>query len=175
MAKKTPEIVTTSSLTLLTSVKAINAAIKDIHDRGALLQMDVHIAACSVIKHLDKHGDIRMVERLIGAMPDMSRVNSMKHWLETFAKVSFSGADGKTLEHPAYVSSKTTRLGEAMEKPFWKFRQTEGTAYVPLVLETYLDNQIKRLKQDQEKAGHTQYTALITFLEDYKHVAPTAH
>lgn len=164
----TTKVTKTPAIALLGSQKAIMASLKSIKERGGSIQADIHTAACSILKHLDKHGDIRMVINLLDAMPDVVRVNSLKTWLEAFGKVSFTDSEGKAMKHPAYVGSKSTKLGEAMAKPFWKFKANEGVAYVPLDIANYLDDQIKRLELDQKKGGHTNNVLLISAFRTHR-------
>lgn len=156
---------------LLNTQTAINAEIKALHVIGATYQQRVHVLACSVLAHVGKHGDTRpvtaMVSKMIEAMPDMVRVNSLKAWFEAFGKITFDK------DVAGYAKSKTQRLGEAMEKPFWKFKSLEGVVYEPLVFGTWADKQIKLLQKDAEKTGRN-YDALILQLKTFKAGEPVA-
>lgn len=152
---------------LLTTVKAIDAATKDIAVRGTSLQVDMHIVACSVLAHVGKHGQIGIVNNFLAAIPDMARINAIKVWFEKFSKVTFVGADGKTLKSPVYVSGKAQRLGDAMETPFWKLKAKEGEAYEAIVMDKYLDQQIKKLQKDQTETKR-DWSPLIKSLQAMK-------
>lgn len=149
-------------LPLLGSVKAINLAIADMKTRADLLQADMHILACSVLKHVATHNDIRVLNNFLKNVPDMVRLNSLKTWFETFGNIEIK--DGV----PAAVHSKKAKLGDAMAKPFWKFKALEGAPYVPLVMDTYLDQQIKRLEKDAKETKSTVNASLIKALKDHK-------
>lgn len=155
---------TNNSVKLLSSIKAINKEIAAVKTAGADLQSRIHILACSVLVHVGKHGDTRpvgsLVESLIDATPDMVRVNSLKQWFETFGQVKF--VDGKA----AFNKTAKTRLGEAMDKPFWKFKAMEGTPYQPIDMAKYVDQQVKKLEKDMKESGR-DHKALILALRSH--------
>ncbi len=138
------------AVALIDTIKGINAEIERVRSVGKDLQHDMHVLACSVLAHVGKHGDTRpctaMVDAFIAACPDMVRVNSLKQWFETFGRISF--ADHKA----CFVKSKAQRLGEAMEKPFWRFKALEGAPYQPLDIDSWLDKQVKALEKDKAAA-----------------------
>jgi hypothetical protein len=74
---------------LILEAKAIDIAIKSIQSRGSKLQKDIHICAVSCLAHIDKHGDITLLNRLIQALPSGWRSNAVKAWAEDFGKVNW--------------------------------------------------------------------------------------
>jgi len=138
-------------MTLFTTNAAIAKETARIKSVGTTYQVDLHVLACSVLQHLGKNGNIGVVTQFIEAVPDVVRVNALKDWFEAFAKLTFIGTDGKVMKTPAYVKAKPQRLGEAMEKPFWKFKANEGAPYKPLVMIDYLADQIKKLEKDAKE------------------------
>ena len=74
---------------LITEAKAIELAIKSIQSRGSKLQKDIHICAVSCLNHIDKHGDITLLNRLMVALPAGWRANALKAWAEEFGKVNW--------------------------------------------------------------------------------------
>lgn len=74
---------------LITETKAIELAIKSIQSRGSKLQKDIHICAVSCLNHIEKHGDITLLNRLVAALPGGWRVNAIKAWAEEFGKVNW--------------------------------------------------------------------------------------
>ena len=151
---------------LLADEPAILKAIESIGNRGANLQKDIHIVACSTLQHLARHSDVRIIDKmvtgLIKAIPAFGRVNALKQWFETFGMVTF--VEGVA----TFDRTKGTKLEEALKKPFWTLKGMEGVAYVPLVADTYVDQQIKRLEKDQTEGKHTNFASLIVNLKDYK-------
>lgn len=151
------------ALALLASVKAIEAGIASIHTIGQTLQSQMHIVACSVLKHLGKNGDVRLLMKLVEAMPDMSRKNSLILWFETFGPVQYDTKNKSFV----YIKAQAVKLGDAMAKPFWKFKANEGAPYEPLDMAKYIDQQISKLEKDA-KEGKRDHTALINALRSYK-------
>lgn len=74
---------------LITEVKQLDLAIKSIQSRGSKLQKDIHICAVSCLNHIDKHGDITLLNRLMSALPGGWRANAIKAWAEEFGKVNW--------------------------------------------------------------------------------------
>jgi hypothetical protein len=137
------------AMSLYTKSKDIEAAVVRIHSAGQTLQTDMHVAACSIIQHLGKHKDVRLVNKLLQAMPEMSRQNSLIMWLEAFGNVVYS----KDTKGFIMVPDKGIKLGEAIDKPFWKFKANEGVAYEAIDLQKLVESTVKLLKRDTEKTG----------------------
>ena len=158
---------TKPALALLTTAKAIEAGIERIHVAGQTLQTDMHLVACSVLQHLGKHKDTRVLEKLMNAMPEMARKNSLILWFETFGNVKFS------LETKAFVLIKDQgiKLGEAIDKPFWKFKANEGVEYEAIDIVKYVNAQVAKLTKDAEKTG-TDHNVLIRALKQAIAPAP---
>jgi hypothetical protein len=153
------------AMALLTSVAAIDKAITAIHKTGQQLQLDMHTVACSVLKHLGKNGDVRYVLKLINAMPEMSRKNGLMAWFEHFGPVTFTEDKGVVLA--THVKDKKTLLGDAMAKPFWKFKANEGAPYEPIDMQAWAAQQIKKLEKDAKETKR-DHTHLIMALKGYK-------
>lgn len=154
------------AMKLLTTVKAIDAAILDIHNRGTSLQADMHVAACSVLKHVGTHHDVRIVAKLLAAMPEMSRKNALKAWFEHFGPVAFGKGD-----EIVFVRDKATLLGDGMATQFWKFQPEQE--YKAMNIISWCEQQIKKLETDQAKTG-ADHSGLIMALKTYQApVAPT--
>ena len=147
---------TPAAIKLVESVPAIEKLLASIKTRGATLQKDIHIAACSVLAHVGKHGDVRLVSRLLESCPDMTRKNAIKAWFEAFGPVAF-GEKGEVKHNPA----TKLQLATAMGKPFWVFKPEE--AYVPMDVAKAFDSFIKKLEKDHKETGrdHTSMVAKL--------------
>ncbi len=77
---------------LLTKTSDIVSAIEDIRSTGKKLDNMIQVAACSVIQHVGKHGDITLVNTLVEAMPNGSRVNALRDFIGTFSKAEYDEA-----------------------------------------------------------------------------------
>ncbi|QPC44922.1 hypothetical protein HW532_20815 [Kaustia mangrovi] len=144
---------------LLTTEDGFKRAFKSIRDRGASLQRSVHIAACSVLQHLEKHKDVRMVQALFVALPKSYRTNALRDWFMAFGPVTFK--DNKPVYTKKGATKGKVKLTAAMDKPFWEFSPEKP--YVPLNPVEALDSLIKRLNTDAEKTDR-DHSALINTL-----------
>lgn len=133
---------------IIKKISEIKAECARVQTVGAALQQDIHRLACSVLKHTAQHGRIQVLEQFIDAMPAMVRVNSLQLWFETFGQLTYNALEGEKKRAWRIDRSKKLRLGEAMEKPFWKFKALEGAQYTPIKMDDYLDQQIKKLEKD---------------------------
>lgn len=155
-AKTTKAKPVASAMPLLVGVKAIETALMSIAKRGAELQHDTHVAACSVLQHVGKHSDVRLIESLLTAVPDMTRKNAIRAWFEEFGPVMFED------EKAVFVKGKRTLVGDAWAKPFWSFKPEEK--YVPLDLAAAFKSFVKKLEKDQKKVEGRNHSALIAQL-----------
>lgn len=151
------------AIALLGTVKSIETAIASIHTVGQSLQADMHLVACSVLQHVGKHKDTRVLMKLINAMPEMARKNSLIQWFETFGNVKYST---ETKEF-VLIADKPVKLGNAIDKPFWKFKANEGMPYEPMDIAKYVDQQVAKLTKDA-KETNTDHSGLINALRAYK-------
>ena len=103
---------------LLKGTAAIEKAISSIQTRGKKLDSDIHIAGCSCLQHIDEHGDVTLLNRLVQAMPKGSRVNALKEWSEVHGKVKYNN---ETAEFD-FDKTSVTLLEEGMEKPWIEFK-----------------------------------------------------
>lgn len=143
----------------------LDRRIELLHKHGQSLQAEMHKLACSVLVHLGETSDIRVTLRFLAAMPEMARGNALHAWFETFGPIKF--ATPEEIKNGAaaarFVKGGKVRLGDAMAKPFWKFKATEGKPYEPLVMDTYLDQQIKRLEKDAKETGADHKDVIAAF------------
>lgn len=153
---------TATKIVLLTSTKSIETAIEKMYNDGQKLQTTMHVLACSVLKHLGQHKDIRVLHKLLNAIPEFGRVNALRAWFEEFGPVVFTG------NNPALVSSKSVRLGDAMAKPFWKFRTEKPYEAVDVV--AMIESMRKKLLKDATETKR-DHGPLIKHLDDMKRAA----
>lgn len=162
--KKTEYVAPTADKLLKTN-QAIDKAIASIKVRGVKLQNDVHIAACSVVKHLFDHKDIRMVHKLMEALPASYRTNAMRDWFTAFAPVAWD--KNKPVFNSKFDLSDPERcIRDALLNPFWLF--TEEAAYMPVDVVALINSVIKKLDNDTAKSGgkadHADLVAKLTAL-----------
>lgn len=139
--------------TSLYAAKDMDAKIAAFHKRGQSLQQEAHKLACSALLHVGKNNDVRVVGKLINAMPEMGRANALRGWFEAFGPIAFGEGDSIS-----YVKGGKVKLGEAMKTPFWKF--APEPPYVALDMAKWFDQQVKRLEKDAEETG-VDHSAII--------------
>lgn len=105
---------TTKAPALITDAGKLTAHIDGIARRGKKWDADVQLAALSVIAHLDKHGDITLVNRLHLAMPGGARRASLSQWLLNYGKCSANTGPNKREVPFVYDKTKTTDMDTAV-------------------------------------------------------------
>ncbi len=165
-AKTTKTAATAPAMKLLADEKAIDAALTSISRRGATLQHDIHVAACSVLQHIGKHSDIRIVAKLLNALPDMTRKNAMRDWLAAFGPVAFDG------DAPVFVQGRKIELAKAMKEPFWSFSPEKP--YVALDVAKLISGVIKKLQRDEKEVEGVNHATLIATLEQLQQGTPAS-
>lgn len=94
-------------------------------DFGALnaelmeLRQDLHQVACSVLAHVEKYGDVRLIDRLIAAVPAIMDTHPLMDWFTVFGPVEF--VDGKV----KYKARRQSAIEVATALPFWTIAAEE--------------------------------------------------
>ena len=125
---------------LITDAKAIDVAIKSIQSRGSKLQKDIYICAVSCLAHIDKHGDITLLNRLVQALPGGWRSNAIKAWAEDHGKVNLDN----TQKAFVYDKSKSSNLEGAIATSPEEYK-TEAE-YKPMDLAEAVKALVKKAK-----------------------------
>ena len=123
---------------LFTKTSDIVSAIEDIRSTGKKLDNMIQIAACSVIQHVGKHGDITLVNTLVEAMPQGSRVNALRDFIGTFSKAEYDEAT-KAFK---FNKEKKTDLVGAQAIMWTEFKPEQ--AYVAFDLQKLLASVLKK-------------------------------
>lgn len=152
-ATTAPAMPVMATVKLLVGEKAIKAALVSIHRRGQSLQQDMHVAACSVLAHVEKHSDIRLISELLTAMPESARKNAMRDWFVAFGPVTFDG------DSPMFVKGGKCDIKAAMAEPFWQFSPEKP--YEAVDVSKLLDGLIKKLVKDEKETGAANKHAAI--------------
>lgn len=111
---------------LIAGAANIKSAIDSIARRGKKLDRDIQVAVLSAMQHHVEHGDVTLINRLVDAMPNGSRVNALRAFIETFGAVRYD-TESKKFVH---VKGATFKLDDAM-KIMWSEFKPE-TAYQPI-------------------------------------------
>jgi len=162
-ANQTPAV--TATIALILKKKDIATRTKALKTSAADMQHEVHVLACSVLAFVAKHRNINVLTQFLDAVPDMVRVNSLQLWFETFGGLTYSKEKDTKGWH--FDSSKKVQLGEAMVKPFWRFKALEGAPYQPIDFDAWSNQTIKKLEKDAKATGK-DYSAIIMALKTHK-------
>jgi hypothetical protein len=139
-------------ITLYVGTAAIDKAILSLHKRGQALQNEMHKIALSVLSHVNEHKDVRVVAKMLSAMPEVSRTNALRAWFENFGPVVFGEKDA-VMHRP-----KNVNMQAAAEMPFWKF-QPEAP-YQPIDVEAKLAALIKALTKDETETKRDHHDVI---------------
>ncbi|QIG73221.1 hypothetical protein [Rhizobium phage RHph_I40] len=133
---------------------------------AANVQHRTHVLACSVLAAVSRHGNINVLTHFLASVPEMVRVNALQAWFEAHGQVSYKALEEG--DEPAWRIDRTkkVKLGDAMTKPFWKFKAHEGAPYQAIDMNKWLEQAITRLTKDAEKTGN-KHDHLLMFLKTY--------
>ncbi|WKV17036.1 hypothetical protein [Nostoc phage NMeng1] len=140
------------TINLYVGTAAIDKAILSLHKRGQAIQNEMHKIALSVLSHVNEHKDVRVVGKMLSAMPEVSRTNALRAWFEHFGPVVFGDKD--SIMH----KPKNVNMQQAAETPFWKF-QPEA-AYQPIDVEAKLSALIKALTKDETETNRDHHDVI---------------
>lgn len=142
-----------AAIALYTSVKLIEAAIVSARTMGETYQRELNKIALSVLNHMAKHKDVRLVNKFLESVVESVRANALRSWFETFGNMKYD-TENKCMK---YDGSRKVRLGEAMGNPFWKFEPE--AEYVPIDVSKAVAVLLKRIQSDAKKTGrnHAKY------------------
>lgn len=146
------------------SADKLEAKIRDINTKGQSFQRSVHIAAVSILAHLEKHNDTRIIlpflDKLMAALPKALRTNAVRAWFEFHSPVCFGKKDEITLD-----KAKTYKLAAAMVTPFWEF--AAEAPYEPMNIDKFLKQAIAKLERDA-KESNRDHSILLTNLKMHR-------
>jgi hypothetical protein len=130
--------------------------------RYTTLNVELQLAACSVIGHVAKHGNVNVMNDFIKQVEDAAvgvRVNLLREFFDKFGNVVYDEeTDTFKLDR-----AKPVKLGEALETPWWKGKKE--SKYRPidtlLDLKEYYGKATERAKKaDETKGDHVTATEL---------------
>lgn len=131
---------------LYNTQKQIDAACVALHASAQTVQTEMHKVAVSVLVHYAKNNDKRVVLKLIQAMPESARVNSLREWFNKFGTMTI-GAKDEIVTAPG----KKLQLADAIKTPFWKFSPEKD--YVPMDVSESIKALVKKLETDAKKTA----------------------
>lgn len=160
---------TVRPIKVITGTDAIKAAINSIQNRGAKLDRDIQQAAISTMQHHADHGDVTLINALIEAMPQGSRVNALREMIMKCSTLVAWDDQAKVFKHN---KGGAFDLEKAQSKMWTTYKPEQP--YRPFDLQA----QVKKLltaaskaadEKDAEKAAKNNITD-----EQYKELAQFA-
>lgn len=166
LAPKPAGMKSAPAVAIITAKNELLARIDKWAASGSELQAETHVLACSVLAHTAKHGNINILTGFLEKTPAMVRLNALSAWFEAFGQLTYGPL--KDGDDPMWRIDRTkkAKLGDAMVKPFWKFKAHEGMPYQPLDMAKWCEQTIKRLEKDAKEAK-VNHDHLIMFLKTY--------
>jgi hypothetical protein len=138
----------TATVVILKTVAQQDKLFNQISNNRKALQDQMHQAAVSVLWHVAQHHNVHQFDKLMAALKDQDGTtavftNALLTWAEKFGPVEYDTATKKL----RYVRGKETRLGAAMDEPFWKSKAQPE--YQPLDMAAFIASAIKRIAKDE--------------------------
>lgn len=140
----------TSKFTLFTSAADISVGIKSMITRGKNYEKIVHKVLVSCLAHADKHGDITLANKAIEGLSAGMRTNAARDWFVAHGKFAYN-EETKQLD---FAKGKTTKLQEAIDTPFWKFKPE--APYKPLNLLEEIQKLLKKANARLEDTDNAE-------------------
>lgn len=145
---------------LYTNAAEITSAIKSIKTRGVKLSQDIHKTGVSCLAHIEKHGDITLLNNLLAALPAGWRKNALIAWAEAHGKVSFDTKEKSF----AYDKAKSTDIeGATMIAPEDFKPEAE---YKPMDLDAMIAAIIKKAEKADKAKGDKVDAAVLAKLKE---------
>ena len=143
---------------LFTTQADIVTAIESIRTTGKKLDQMIQVAACSIIAHVDKHGDITLINTLVDAMPKGSRVNALRDFITNFSKGTYDEAT------KVFKFDKTKKTDQAGAEAIMWTEFAPEKPYVAFDLSVLLAGLLKKADKALKDAPHEVDAVLLAKL-----------
>ena len=112
---------------LIVGTTEIGKALDSIKNRSGKLDRDMHVAALSILNHVQQHGDITLANRMLASLGKGLRVNALAAWFCAFGKLkTIENKETKKASPLVFDKDKATDMESAESTPFWEFKVKEG-------------------------------------------------
>lgn len=152
---------------LFTTQADIVTAIESIRTTGKKLDLMIQTAACSIIAHVEKHGDITLINTLVDAMPNGSRVNALRDYMTNFSKGTYDD------ESKAFKFDKTKTTNQAGAEAIMWTEFSPEKPYVAFDLNALLAGLLKKADKALKDAPHEVDAELLAKLASVLEDTPT--
>jgi hypothetical protein len=144
----------TVKLKLFADDAAIAKEIKAIKVAGLKLQDRIHVCAVSILKRWKETGDrrpmLQNINDLLTAMPDMTRKNAFKAWVEMHFQLTAEKAGFVWQEGHRFTPSDE-QVKAAADEPFWQL--VPEPEYKAVDFNALIKKLVKAAEKDLEKTG----------------------
>ena len=104
---------------LILDVTVLGKLMDSIRKRGAALDRDIHIAACSALARLDAHGDTGYANRLFLSLPKGARKAALASWLLAYGALNANVNPDKDTKPFVFTKDKDTDVDGGMADPWF--------------------------------------------------------
>lgn len=129
-----------------TSATAIRANIATVHATGKQLEKLAHETALAILQHVETYGEVSLANKLVEALPDMSRRNSLKQWFMEYGKMTYSMKKKQLVFKKDFV----TDIPGGTATPFWKLVKEEE--FKPFDLTKKVESLLKAAENAEAEA-----------------------
>lgn len=141
---------------VLLSSADIEKRITSIRSRSRKMDMDIHTTAVQCLAHAEKHGDVTLCGRLIGAMGHASRRQDLIAWFAYFGPVAINAKTFKPTQRKAtHEQYRKYDVAGAEETPFWVLIQDKPPA--PLAFSDIVGRTWAALKAAETAQGEGRF------------------
>ena len=121
--------------TELRTAKQIGAMIASVTKRSHTLGAALHEAFMQTLMHAQKHGDTRLIERLMNGLHASQRIASAVAWFEDYSPVAVVKRDGKWAARIRPDTDKNFKgwsIEAAEANPYWERHETNPKEFTIL-------------------------------------------
>lgn len=101
------------------TTKQVQGMIIRVRNAGKKYDALVHETAIQCLMHAQEHGDVRLMDRLVGALGRSTRKNGLVFWVETFSPIRWNGDAKIGLLKEDAKTYTPFNVEDADETPFW--------------------------------------------------------
>lgn len=149
----------------LTTRHGIDAAIIAIGHSASAVQNDVQQVGLAVMQHIDKHGEVSLAVKLVQALPEGQRRDSLVQWFLLFSKAALNKDKSSKAERPlVFDKEKETDLEGATGTPWFKAKKAANPYTEALDVQKEVKRLLKRIgdasAQGRSIVGHDLVKAI---------------
>lgn len=126
----------------LSTKHGIEAAITAIGHAASAVQNDIQQVGLAVIAHIEKHGEVSLAVKLVNALPEGQRRDSLVQWFLSYSKAGLNKDKASKAQRPlVFDGEKETDIEGATATPWFKAKKA-GNPYTDAL---DVQKEVKRL------------------------------